>query len=182
MNFNRERGLSMNCVFVFKNVKASESLKTRLTELFDRFEKINGEKSVKFVISERKTKGKEAKIEANLILNGKLYRAEAFDSSASTPFFAAADKVYEKMKKILRREKDKGLSERKDYSDIKEEAPVIPTIRKKTFELRRISVNEAIKEMEDTDHSFYLFLDEDTDKTSVVYKRNEEGYGLICAL
>ncbi len=166
--------------FVFKNVKSSESLKSRLIELFDRFEKINGNKSVKFVISERKTKEKEAKIEATITIDGKIYRAEATDSFA-TPFIAAADKVYEKMKKILRREKDKNISLRKEIEAENEPAPKSAIIREKNIFLRPMLVDDAIEEMVNISHSFYLFINIETGEPSVVYKRKDGGYGIINA-
>ena len=38
---------------------------------------------------------------------------------------------------------------------------------------------EAILQMELLDHDFYMYIDEETNKPAVVYKRKNNDYGLI---
>ena len=52
-------------------------------------------------------------------------------------------------------------------------------VRKKTVSLKPQSVEEAILQMNLLDHQFYVFLDDEHGDVSVVYKRNDGGYGLI---
>ena len=52
-------------------------------------------------------------------------------------------------------------------------------VRRKSVKTPTITAEDAVEEMELLGHSFYVFVDADTDKTSVVYKREEAGYGLI---
>ena len=40
------------------------------------------------------------------------------------------------------------------------------------------TVEEAVARMEAIDHPFFLYLDEEDDKISVVYKREDGGYGI----
>ena len=42
-----------------------------------------------------------------------------------------------------------------------------------------MSVDEAITQMELLDHKFYLFKNEENNRISVVYKRDNGGYGLL---
>ena len=42
-----------------------------------------------------------------------------------------------------------------------------------------MTVDEAIMQMEMLQHNFFVFLDEETDSVSVVYKRNDSDYGLL---
>ena len=49
----------------------------------------------------------------------------------------------------------------------------------KTVSLKPQSVEEAILQMNLVGHQFYVFLDEASGDVSVVYKRNDGGYGLI---
>ena len=44
-----------------------------------------------------------------------------------------------------------------------------------------MSIDEAISRMEALGHSFFLYLDEEDDLISVVYIRNDGGYGVIQA-
>ena len=61
------------------------------------------------------------------------------------------------------------------------EDPEAPTITKvNSFDLENpMSVKEAIFALDYVDHDFYVFRNEETDKISVVYKRNIGGIGLI---
>lgn len=57
-------------------------------------------------------------------------------------------------------------------------SPVV--IRRKEFPSEKMSVDDALYRMEMVGHDFYLFLDSDTNKPSVVYRRKGWDYGVIC--
>lgn len=59
-----------------------------------------------------------------------------------------------------------------------EEAPLV-IIRRKRFPIKPMPPEEAAREMELSDHDFYMFLNEDTDTFNVLYRRRDGGYGLI---
>ncbi len=52
-------------------------------------------------------------------------------------------------------------------------------VRIKRFDMEPMSVEEAALQMQYLDHSFYMFLDADTDRYSVLYRRADSNYGLI---
>jgi putative sigma-54 modulation protein len=52
-------------------------------------------------------------------------------------------------------------------------------IRKKSFPMDPITVEEAVLCLEYIEHDFYVFKSSATGKISVVYKRNHGGVGLI---
>jgi len=52
-------------------------------------------------------------------------------------------------------------------------------VRRKRFELLPMTAEEAVLQMELVGHSFFIFLDMDTDGIGVVYKRNDGKYGLL---
>jgi len=54
-------------------------------------------------------------------------------------------------------------------------------IRRKSFNLKPMTAEEAILQMRLLSHSFYVFRDIDnTEAFSVVYSRRDGGYGIIC--
>jgi ribosomal subunit interface protein len=57
------------------------------------------------------------------------------------------------------------------------ESPVV--IRRKEFPSVTMSVDDALYHMELVGHDFYLFLDEESGKPSVVYRRKGWDYGVI---
>jgi ribosomal subunit interface protein len=58
-----------------------------------------------------------------------------------------------------------------------EEAPLV--IRRKVFEPHVLSAEDAVDQMELVGHDFYLFVDEDSQLPSVVYRRKGWNYGVI---
>lgn len=56
-------------------------------------------------------------------------------------------------------------------------SPVV--IRKKVFPATPMTVDDALYRMELVGHDFYLFIDAETDRASVVYRRKGWDYGVI---
>ncbi len=52
-------------------------------------------------------------------------------------------------------------------------------VRTKEVFLRPMDLTEAILQMNLLDHNFFMFLDSETEKVSVVYRRKDGQYGLI---
>jgi hypothetical protein len=68
--------------------------------------------------------------------------------------------------------------------DAEEDAKAGPShspilIRRKEFEGQELTVSQALDNMELLGHDFYLFVDLETRKPSVVYKRKGWNYGVI---
>jgi len=60
------------------------------------------------------------------------------------------------------------------------EEPYCPVvIRKKVFEATPMSVDDALYQMELVGHDFYLFIDDESHRPSVVYRRKGWDYGVI---
>lgn len=52
-------------------------------------------------------------------------------------------------------------------------------VRNKTFPVRPMSVDDAVLQMELLGHSFFVFVNADTDQTSVLYLRKDGNLGLL---
>ena len=52
-------------------------------------------------------------------------------------------------------------------------------VRTKEFEMEPMSVDEAAVQMQFLGHSFYMFLDRESDRHAVLYLRGDGNYGLI---
>lgn len=69
-----------------------------------------------------------------------------------------------------------------DEAPSQEEIPVETVgdlVRIKRFDMEPMSVEEAALQMQYLDHSFYMFLDAETSRYSVLYRRADANYGLI---
>lgn len=51
--------------------------------------------------------------------------------------------------------------------------------RRKQFSMKPMSAEEAARQMELTDHTFFLFHNEETGTVNVIYRRHNGDYGLI---
>lgn len=58
-------------------------------------------------------------------------------------------------------------------------APTGDLVRIKRFSMEPMSVEEAALQMQYLDHDFYMFLDADTNRYSVLYRRGDANFGMI---
>ncbi|HOL79941.1 MAG TPA: sigma 54 modulation/S30EA ribosomal C-terminal domain-containing protein, partial [Clostridiales bacterium] len=65
-----------------------------------------------------------------------------------------------------------------DSAEVQEELD-FNIVRTKTVPLKPQTVDEAILQMNMLGHQFYMFLNAETDKISVVYVRHDGGYGML---
>lgn len=63
--------------------------------------------------------------------------------------------------------------------NLEEEPDTYSVVRIKTYDMKPITVQEAIMEMNMLGHVFYTFLNKETNKVSTVYKRDDGDYGMI---
>ena len=54
-----------------------------------------------------------------------------------------------------------------------------PVVREKVHTARPMTLDQALYEMELVGHDFYLFVDQDTQRPAVVYRRKGYDYGVI---
>jgi ribosomal subunit interface protein len=54
-----------------------------------------------------------------------------------------------------------------------------PVVREKTHSARPMTLDQALYEMELVGHDFYLYVDQDTQRPAVVYRRRGYDYGVI---
>lgn len=122
------------------------------------------------------------RMEVTISCNGTLFRAE----KTSPTFRIALDECVESIERQLRKNKtrlQRKLREKieiptgDDERGIKEEGEF--TIRTKSFRLKPMNTEEAILQMNLLGHSFFVFKDDATEKTNVVYKKEDGTYGLI---
>lgn len=103
--------------------------------------------------------------------------------------FAAIDAVMDKMYRRVERYKGRKTTKRRpvvqpeDMPDtIMEsiEEDILPEIvRIKEFEVHSITPQEAIEQMELLDHLFYVYLDGNDGRLSVIYRREDGNYGVL---
>ena len=118
--------------------------------------------------------------------NGVILRSEA---AAESNLFLAIDDALAKMEKQIHRHRTKlGKRIREDAFTVEEpefieedtaedNAPQI--VRRKTFPMRPMSIEDAAIQMEMLGHSFFAFVNIDTDQVNVLYQRKDGNLGLL---
>ena len=120
--------------------------------------------------------------------NGLYYRASELTSDMYASVdsgVAAIERQIRKNKTRLEKKLREGALERETvpaYAPIEDEpAEEFRIVRSKRFSIKPMSAEEAILQMNLLDHEFFVFRNMDADDAiSVVYKRKQGGYGLIC--
>ena len=129
----------------------------------------------------------EQKVEVTIPVKGGIIRAEEI----SDDMYASIDMVEETIERQLVKYKNKLVNKKKTYRDNftsefvdldfeeDEEESTVKIVRTKKFGIKPMDPEEACIQMELLGHSFFVFLNADTDEVNVVYKRKSGTYGLI---
>lgn len=167
-------------------IKIGTRLEGKITEKMSKFDKYFGDEGTCNI--RIRPEGKMMGVEVTLKLNGKILRAEARDEEILT----AVDKTVDKLESQIRKQKTKFIKQKKDYPqivsfleednsadfdyEVENEGGIT---RRKTFDLRPMTAEDAILQLEMLGHNFFVYLDSDTNSVCVVYKRKDGDYGLL---
>lgn len=121
---------------------------------------------------------KRAKAEVTIPSKAVTLRAE----ETSDNWYASLDLVVDKLERQMRKHKTKlqkrnRVEKTHDNSDIDDE----PFARIKELDIETMSPQEASDQMDCLGHDFFIFLNEDTARVSVVYRRKDGSTGLLNA-
>jgi len=181
----------MRYSFTGKGITVGDSLKQKTTDKLDRLSKFIPENSEVFVtFTQIKS---ENKVEVTVPLKKHTLRAEVTGMDIQTVLDQVADileKQLHKFKSRLNRKAkiDPNFREElsaylapasdEDYDDDEAENAVVIK-RSKKFALKPMDAEEAVMNMELLGHSFFVFRNMESDEVNVVYRRNDNAYGLI---
>ena len=109
------------------------------------------------------------------------------ESSADDNLFLAIDKALAKMERQIRKHRTKlGKNLREEIPDVPEyieedlaEEKERKIVKRKTFPVRPMSVEDAVIEMDLLGHNFFAFVNIDTERTNVLYLRKDGDLGLL---
>lgn len=122
------------------------------------------------------------KAEVTLNAAGQVMRAEVVGSSFYTSLDSALDKLERQLHKFKTRLIDsrRGNGEDELMSVLPDRpAPQDELVRIKRFSLKPMSPEEAVLQMELSNHDFYLFRMPDSSQVAAVYRRKSGGFGML---
>lgn len=164
-----------------KQMSVRESLKEAIEKKLQKFNKFFGDETEAFVTCKVRKGVKIIEITVNY--GGTMFRSE----EECETFITALDRATEGLERQIRKNKTRlekkvkrGAFAIADFDDDDEyEEEYEFEIRKKSFPFKPMTPEEAILQMNLLGHSFFAFVDAQTQDVCVVYKRKEGNYGLI---
>lgn len=123
-------------------------------------------------------------VQVTLDSRGTLIRAQ----EKSKDMRSAIDKVVDVLSNRIERykgklydKKSRGVSFARQGTAVEAEDIETPkrVVKSKRFLVKPMPVDEAVNQMELLGHTFFLFVDVDTEKLSLLYRRDDGNYGLI---
>ena len=166
-----------------KNMTVSEELRTMVTKKLGKLDKYfsaNTEAIVRLSVEKERQK-----VEVTIPVKGKIIRSEEVSNDMYNSIDLAQESIERQLrkykKKIIDRKQNAGNFQpayiEEDYGADEEEK--IQIVRNKRFDIKPMYPEDACVEMELLGHSFYVFMNAETDQINVVYKRKGNTYGLI---
>lgn len=164
-------------------LKITDSMHAYIEEKLGKLEKYlkNSEEIRANVIV--KVKNHEQRVEITIPLKTYIIRAE----ETKKDFYAAIDKALDTLERQIRKNKTRIMSKQGKTSydfdmsviETEKETEEKKIVKRKSVEVKPMDEEEAILQMELLGHQFYMYKDSNTNKTAVVYKRNDGNYGVI---
>ena len=165
-----------------KNIVVSDKIQEFIDKKFAKMDKIfPDDTQAKVLMHPEQAK---VKVEATISTKGNLFRAESVAQDINDAIDEVAEKLLKQLskykKKLVKRNKGKGSVRYEEIPDLDQAEEKESTIVKtKKFTLTPMTSEEAILQMELLEHNFFVFLDAESGNVNVVYKRNDEDYGLL---
>lgn len=180
-----------------RNQELSQRLRTQIERKLRRLDRIThdmAEADVELIANASHANDSAQIAEVTLRNNGDVLRSTA---SGATPI-AALDVVIDKLERQVVRTKERPGSVRKRRSDEVESVlhrEALGTIepgssneaedggpqivKTKRFDMAPMFDEDAIAQMEELGHAFFVYLDAETEQIAVVYRRTDGNYGVI---
>ena len=148
----------------------------------DRFFRSEAEASLVFSVEKDRNN-----VELTVRSGGTILRV----AESTSDMFASIDAAVSSLERQIRKNKarlekrlrqdafERTVDEQSSFAPVEEETE-FKVVRTKRFPIKPMTVDEAILQMNLLDHTFFALKNEDLDGAfSVVYRRNDGGYGII---
>ncbi len=164
-----------------EKVEVTEAIKNYITEKIGKLDKyFQKPEEIKANVL-IKIRGLEQIVEVTIPIKKIVLRCE----ERNEDLYKAIDLASDKLERQLRKNKTKMMKQKKDitkemkFEELESIEEKEEIVKRKKIEMKPMSEEEAIMQMDLVDHDFFVYKDIDTKKTNVIYKRKEGTYGII---
>jgi putative sigma-54 modulation protein len=197
----------MNTQIKGRNVTVTDALRQYADEKVERVHKLLMQRRIdevtrvelELMVEKNPSIAEPCIAEATIFTRGPVIRAR----ESSTDMYAAIDLVMDKLMRRARKYHDKVHGKtRRGHEKLPADALLTPelepvavlavadvdgesvsdngrVVKSKQFALKPMSVDEATLQLELVGHDFFVFTNAESNRTNVVYRRNDGHYGLI---
>lgn len=170
-----------------KNVEISEEvrqyLEKKLGKLAHHLPNIT-ETTVEITREKAKEPGQRYVVQVTVNSRGTLLRGEVRASALAAAIDSVAQVLDRRIERFKGQRYERGRRAAERYGEAEAIAPEaspspLRIVKSKHFEVKPMSVDEAIEQMELLGHDFFLFMNIDANQFNVIYRRRDDSYGLI---
>jgi putative sigma-54 modulation protein len=187
----------MELIFRSRNGKVTERQRTYIEEKLGKLDRYLDNQvtqaTVELMEAQSKTEGSTHRAQVTLVgEHGIILRAD----QRAGDLFAAIDAVHDRLQRQIKRYKERywrhGRPRRQagavvphlvetalEPGDTPDEEPRPQIVRTKEFQVKPMSSEEAVEQMELLGHDFFVFRDAENGGINVLYRRQDGNYGLI---
>jgi putative sigma-54 modulation protein len=187
----------MELIFRSRNGKVSERQRSYIEEKLGKLDRYLDNQitqaTVELMEAQSKTEGETHRAQVTLVgEHGIILRADQHAGD----LFSAIDAVHDTLQRQIKRYKERywrhGRPRRqagavvphmaetsREPTDVADDEFRPQIVRTKEFQIKPMSSEEAVEQMELLGHSFFVFRDAETGGINVVYRRQDGNYGLI---
>ncbi len=172
----------MRYTIVGRNIEVTQGLRDAITDKIGKLDRyFTPDTEVNVTLSVQRER---QNIEVTIPIKGTIIRAE----ESSNDMYVSIDMVEEIIERQILKYKKKLIDRKQSspsFSDsfLQEETPIteeeIKIVKTKKFAVKPMDPEEACLQMELLGHSFYVFLNAESEQVCVVYRRKGGTYGLI---
>jgi putative sigma-54 modulation protein len=169
----------MKYIFTGRNVEITNAMREYAEKRLSRIEKFfneDTEANVTFSVQKKRHIWG-----VTIYFDGNVYRAEATNDD----LYVSIDKGIDLLEGQIRKNKTKKEKMNKDEATTKydiSEKDLIPegeVTKVKTFTTKPMTVEDVILEIKDTDKTFYVFNNANSNETNVLFKLKDGNYGIL---
>lgn len=171
----------MNFIISGKNIDVTDGLRNAVQEKLGKLERyFTSNTDIIVTLSVEKDR---QKIEVTIPVKGNIIRSE----QVSSDMYVSIDLVEEIIERQLRKYKTKIVDKNQEGKNLQKayiendfnEDDEVKIIRTKKFDVKPMYPEDACVQMELLGHSFFVFVNAETDQINVVYKRKGNTYGIM---
>jgi putative sigma-54 modulation protein len=178
----------MRTIVKGKNIEVPDRVRQYAERKFGRLERLLDDRSdavVELSIEQHRSAVDSHIVEVTLVIDGSTLRGHAAGASFNEGVDQVVDKVerravdHKRKPRLRARPIQEKQLLRRIADGTAEPARERRVVKTKRFAIEPMFEEDAVSEMEDLGHSFFLFVDAETEHLAVLYRRKDGDYGLI---